>query len=75
MENLWGSLECECGSRRFIQAIELRWKLGGGIVPTLSGKYLCTLCHVSVDGSSLIDRAKDKLKQQRMKELESELGR
>ena len=67
----WRKLTCECGSERFVQILNLRWREGGGVTTEPAG-YSCQECHGVVDSARLIRLEQLRTKQQAARELQRE---
>lgn len=73
MEYNWDSLECACGNNKFVQAVELRWKPGGGTTPKPTGNYICTRCSELGDIQEMINQKQLKMKRSELDDLQKRL--
>jgi hypothetical protein len=69
----WQKLTCSCGTIRFAKVLHLRWRAGSGVTEEPNG-YFCLECQAPVDAAQLITKLQLKMKQQELRDLESDIG-
>ena len=70
----WHELKCPmCDTKDFIPVISIIWQQGMGSSVKPNG-YRCSKCHMAVDQAKMIAVAKKQDAEQKIKDLEAELG-
>jgi hypothetical protein len=68
----WEKLTCECGSIEFVCTNELMWKENQGTTIKPHG-YMCAKCSKVTNTANLINKARTRVKQKEIEELQGEL--
>jgi hypothetical protein len=71
----WEDLACHvCGEKDFTAVFHLQFQQGLGTTPRPAG-YQCVACRAIVDQARMVATAKKREAEQKIKELEAEIGR